>query len=514
MSGKVYLVGAGPGDPGLITERGRRLLAEADLVLYDRLASAALLAHARPGAAAAFVGKEGGGGRTGQEAINRRMARAARRGMTVVRLKGGDPILFGRGAEEARFLEASRIPFEVVPGVSAAIAVPAAAGVPLTMRGLSASVTVLTGHEAARKAGGGVDWDRLLRADSTFVVLMGARNLAEIVRRFLAAGKDPRTPAAVIERGTTPLQRTVRGTLGRIAAAARRRRIAAPAVLVVGRAAAARLGSPRPRRLPLAGARVMVTRPARQAGGLARLLASRGAEPAVLPLVEIRPPRSVAPLDAAIDGLDRFDWIVFTSANGVRSFMGRLWARGLDARSLARLRVCAVGRPTADELLRWGVRADCVPPVYTTAAVAGALAARGEIRGRSFLLPRSDRAGGELPAAIRRGAGACREVTAYRTVGTGARAAAAFRAGGGGRLDLVVLTSPSAAREYARVARRFRAAGAGAPACAAIGPVTAAAARREGIRVAVEAAEQTDEGIVRAVESYWRRRRRAPRRRR
>ena len=500
--GTVYLVGAGPGDPGLITEKGREALGRADLVLYDHLVHPSLLLHAREDARKICVGKAGGGRSALQSRINRMMARAAREGMTVVRLKGGDPMLFGRGAEEALFLARSRIPYEIIPGVSAALAVPPCAGIPLTLRGVSSSVTILTGHEADL-ARGGVDWGHILRADSTFVVLMGVKNLEEIIARFLSAGKSPRLPAVIVENGCTPRQRIVEGALGTIAARARARGIVPPAILVVGKAASRCLASPRRARPPLAGVRVLVSRPAGQASRLAGLLAERGAVPRLCPLIEIRTPRSFAALDRALVALPRHNWVVFTSVNGVRACMDRLAVMGRDARAFAGVRLCAIGPATEAELSRHGLRADCVPRSFTTADIARTLVARGAVSGKSFLLPGSDRAGSGLPEALERMGGRCEVVCAYRTVLSTEGMAAAGRAIRGGKLDVVLLTSPSAAEAYARAVARSGGGKVRLPLLAVIGPVTGRAARRLGFGVAVAGTAHTDEGLVRALEKYW-----------
>ncbi|MCX6355056.1 MAG: uroporphyrinogen-III C-methyltransferase [Candidatus Aureabacteria bacterium] len=504
-SGKVYLVGAGPGDPGLITEKGRSILALADVILYDHLANPSLLLSAREDAERISVGKIGGRKNIPQKEINRLLVRNAQRGKIVVRLKGGDPILFGRGAEELLHLLRNRIACEVVPGVSAALAVPSCAGIPLTMRGVSSSVTILTGHEADLEDRNGVDWKNLLKADSTFVVLMGVRNLAEIVRRFLAAGKSPLLPAALVENGTTPRERVITAPLARIAHIARQRRITAPAILVVGKAVSLRKKVSRRAAVPLRGVRVLVTRPYAQAEGIVKLLERCGAIPYVNPLIRIRPARSFAPLDKEIRRVRGYGWIIFTSVNAVRAFMGRLHLRNLDARALAGVRICAIGGATEAELRRWGVRAECVPPSFTTAAIVRKLSSRGEVKGRSFLLPRSDLAGRELPDALARLGGRCVEVHAYRTVISERILRELGTLITKERIDFILLTSPSIAEGYARMLKKISAEKFHAPLCAAIGPVTAMAARTLGLKVAVEAKQHTDEGLVAAIVHYWKR---------
>ncbi|MCX6338534.1 MAG: uroporphyrinogen-III C-methyltransferase [Candidatus Aureabacteria bacterium] len=501
--GRVFLVGAGPGDPTLITEKGKSLLSLADVILYDHLANPSLLRFAREDAEKICVGKSGGRRSISQSAINRLLVREARRGKLVIRLKGGDPILFGRGAEETLCLSRERIPFEIIPGVSAALAVPVCAGIPLTMRGVSSSVTILTGHEADGGRGRGVDWGRLLRADSTFVVLMGVKNLEEIVNRFLAAGKSPRLPAALIERGTTPLQRTVVGPLGRIARIGRKRRVAAPAILVVGETVALRRQLRSAATFPLRGARVLVTRPAGQAERIVRLLERNGAVPLVYPLIRIEPARSFGPLDRAIAAITRYDWIIFTSANGVQAFMGRLDSLGYDSRALARAEICAIGPATEAELWKWGLRADCLPKEFTTEGIIDALTSRGEIEGRLFLLPRSQLAGEALPGAIRRLGGRCVEAAVYRALPSRDSARAIMRLIEEGGVDLVVLTSPSAVGVYAKMLKRSSVRKFHEPVIAVIGPVTGQAAVEHGLRVVIKARTHADEGLVRALVNFW-----------
>jgi uroporphyrinogen III methyltransferase/synthase len=323
-----------------------------------------------------------------------------------------------------------------------------------------------------------------------------------IVRRFLAAGKSPRLPSALVERGCTPLQRTIEAPLGRIASAARAQGVAPPAILVVGQIVALRRRMARQGRLPLKGITVLVTRPAGQAERMARLIEERGALPVLCPFIGIRPPRNLAPLDRAIAARSHYDWIIFTSANGVRAFMERLDSLGLDARALAGVKVCAVGPATAAELRDRGVRADCTPREFTTAGIVRALAARGVIEGGTFLLPRSDVAGVALPLALEKLGGRCRAVTAYRTIGLSKNARAAVGFIREMNVDVVSLTSPSAADVYAEAlggGSRERSPG---PVIAAIGPVTAAAARARGLRVAIESGTHTDKGLVRAIEAY------------
>ncbi|MGH9083705.1 MAG: uroporphyrinogen-III C-methyltransferase, partial [Acidimicrobiales bacterium] len=341
----VYLVGAGPGDPGLLTRRGAELLAAADVVCYDRLVDRSLLALAPPGAELVDVGKTTGGGEVRQDLINDLLVRHGRAGRTVVRLKGGDPFVFGRGGEEAEALAGAGVPWEVVPGVSSAVAVPAVAGVPVTHRGLSTSVTIVTGHVGDATAPGGVDWDALGRAGGTLVVLMGMAQRAEIGRRLVAAGRPPGTPVAVVEWGTTPRQRKVRTTLGELAAVALR----SPAVIVVGAVAGLDLAAAA---RPLGGTTVVVTRARHQAGLLSAALAAAGARVVEVPVIDVVDPDDGGEaLRRAAGAVGAYRWVAFTSANAVARFLPLL----RDARALAGAEVAAVGGATAAALAERGI---------------------------------------------------------------------------------------------------------------------------------------------------------------
>ncbi len=373
--GTVYLVGAGPGDPELITVAGLAALRRADVVVYDRLAPPALLREAKPEALLIDAGKAAGAHTLSQEAINTLLIEHARAGRTVVRLKGGDPFLFGRGGEEALALRRAGIPFRVVPGVTSAIAAPACAGIPVTHRGVAGSVLIATGHEAADGPGASYDWAALARAADTLVFLMGVERLPTIVERLLAAGRPAEQPAALIRWGSTPEQEVVTATLGTIAARARERGIRPPAALVVGEVVRLREELAWLEELPLFGARVLVTRAREQASGLAARLRALGAVPLEFPAIACAPLEDPAPLDAALATLPEQDWVVFTSQNGVTAAWERLTALGRDARAFGAAKVCAIGPATAAALAARGIRADLVPETFTTAGVLAALRA-------------------------------------------------------------------------------------------------------------------------------------------
>lgn len=494
--GKVYLVGAGPGDPGLITVKGCRLLREADVVVYDRLGAPAHLRECAARAELIFVGKAPGAEAMDQEAINRLLIARAREGKTVVRLKGGDPFVFGRGGEEARALAAAGIPFEVVPGVTSAVGVPAYAGIPLTHRGIASSVAIVSGRI------GRPGWARVARAADTIVILMGAARIGEITACLAEEGLSPDTPAAVVACGTLPEQRTVVGTLGDIAARAAAAGMPTPAVIVVGEVVRLREEIAWYERLPLAGRRVLVTRAPGQAGALGDLLAAAGAEPVEIPLIEVVAPEDWGPVDAAIGRLETYDWVVFTSANGVEFFFRRLGDLGRDARALGRARLACVGEATARSLGGHGLRADLVPESFRADALLGPLAERaGE--GARLLLPRGDLARRDFPAALRQRGLEVDEVVVYRTRPAREGGERIRRLLEEGRLDVLTFASPSAVESFMAAVGPDAAELARGAVVACIGPVTAQAARERGLEVQVLAEPSTMPGLVSALEAFF-----------
>jgi len=498
-AGTVYLVGAGPGDPGLITVRGLEVLREAEVIIHDRLANPQLLLEARADARLVYVGKESSNHALPQDEINRLLAAEAQAGHSVCRLKGGDPFLFGRGGEEADHLRAQGIPFEVVPGVTSALAAPAYAGIPVTDRRAASSLAIMTGHAGSGKQDS-VDWRRLAAAADTLVVLMGTRNLPEITLQMLEAGRDPALPAAVIRWGTTGRQRVLVSDLAGIADEVARRGFAAPAVLVVGEVAgfAGRLawfGQG-----PLQGLRVLVTRPRGQAGALPALLRARGAEPIVCALQRIEP-IPVPPESTRALMSQPWDWLLFTSANGVETFSGCLLAAGLDWRALGRARLGAIGPGTASALTRLGLRADCIPASAVAETLAQALPEVGP--DTRVLLPRAAGAREALPALLGERGAAVEVVETYRAVPDEAGIALAKAALAEAEVDVATFASSSAVTTALDLLGRTA-----LEECdiACIGPVTAATAREAGLRVAVEATEHTMPGLVAALEEYAARR--------
>ena len=500
MSGVVYLVGAGPGDPGLLTVRGRQCIGEADVVIHDYLVDPRLLRHARPQAEIVQSGKSGDASRRDrqQQAINLRMVAAARAGKVVVRLKGGDPFVFGRGGEEVQALVDAGVAFEIVPGVSSAIAVPAYAGIPVTERGLNSSFAVVTGHEAPGTLHP-LDWGALARME-TLVFLMGLRTISTIASRLQEAGKSADTPVACVRSGTRPDQATVVGTLADIADRVARARFEPPAVFVVGDAVKRREQLSWFERRPLLGRRIVVTRAAEQAAEFVDRLERLGAEGIAAPTIEFAEATSATALDAALAALESFDWIVFTSAHGVTVFFARLHAAGGDVRRLGRARVAAIGPATAAALAHHGLRADLQPETFRGEELAKILAPH--VIGRRVLLPRAEGAREALPQALAQVGAEVVDVSTYRAAPVTDLPDRLRHLVAADALDAITFTSPSTVRGFhALLEGGARATGRACIAC--IGPVTADAARALGWSVDVEARDYTTEGLARALIDYF-----------
>ncbi len=414
-SGKVLLVGAGPGDPALLTLRGRDALAGCDAVLYDEIVHPDILRWVPARAERFYVGKKAGAHSVPQDEINRRLAALAASGRTVVRLKGGDPYLFGRGAEEARFLNARKIRFEVIPGVTSPLGAGAYAGIPLTERTASSRVAFVTAHHA-QSAEKPMPWKALREAAETLVIFMGVKRLDAVCSELIAAGFKPSTPAAVVSRGTWPTQVTATGTLLTVAAAALQRGAGAPALVIVGDVVGLQKELNWYERQPLFGKRIVITRARSQASSFREKLTALGAEVIELPTIEIRPPRSFKELDAAIAHIHEFDWVVFTSVNGVDIFFDRLRSgHGRDSRLLASNKIAAVGESTREHLERQGLRPDLMPRTYTSEALAQALI-RHNVKGRKLLLIRPRVAPEAFAGKLRRAGAVVTQATGYETV--------------------------------------------------------------------------------------------------
>ncbi len=494
--GTVYLVGAGPGDPRLLTLRGLEVLQGAEVVVYDHLANSRLLALVPADATFVAAGKSIGHKTLTQDQINATLADHAQRGRRVVRLKGGDPYVFGRGGEEAEYLHDLGIPFEVIPGVTAGLGATAYAGIAVTHRESASAVAFVTGHDDPNNVGR-LDWTALAQFPGTLVFYMGVTRLQRICQTLIDGGKTPETPAAMIEAGTTPRQRTVIGTLATLPDLAVTEKVGFPALLVVGDVVARRARLNWFESLPLLGQRIVVTRPVDQAVDSARVLENLGAEVLLAPLVAIQPVADFEALDHALDRLGTFDWVVFTSGNGVRHFLDRLIGRGDDLRKLGPTRIAAIGPSTAAVLAEYHLRPDLVPDSFRSEALADAL--RDRVAGRRILLAQADRARSTLRDML----GPIAEVESvvvYENHAAQALPDDVLTRIEAGTIDWITLTSPASAEcLHALLSPESRDRIGGTIRLVSISPLTSATIRSLGWSVATEAAEASWEGVVAAL---------------
>ncbi len=497
--GKVFFVGAGPGEPDLITLRGKQLIDSADAVVYDALANSALLP---PGARETgrpelyYVGKRGGAKNpVTQHEINELLVKLAREGKRVVRLKGGDPFVFGRGSEEAQAMNDASIPFDIVPGITAGIAAPAYAGIPVTHRGLSTSVTFVTGHEDPAKPHTQTNWSALAKSGGTIVLYMGVKTLASITSALLKDGMPPEVPAAAIQWGTHPRQRTVVATLETIASKVEQENIGAPAIIVIGWSVVLRDELNWFEKRPLHGRRIVVTRATQQAQALTERLRELGAEVIEMPATQIAR-LDLAPLRSAIAGLSRYQWLILTSQNAVSIFWEQLLGEGKDARALAGVKVAAVGPATAGALLEHGITVDLIPKRFVAEGLLEILRERDDLSGKRVLYITAEGAREVLPQGLRETGAHLDVIEAYRSIPDGEGAERLARAIESGRLDLATFTSGSAVRGYVDAIGEDLAKHVPA---VSMGPQTSEALREAGIEVKAEAKESTLDGLVSAV---------------
>lgn len=491
-TGRVYLVGAGPGDPGLITWRGVECLRRADVVLYDYLVNPRILDYAPPSAAAVCLGRHGHGRLMSQAEVNERLVAEARLGKTVVRLKGGDPAIFARAAEEIEALTAADVTFEIVPGITAALAAGSYAGVPITHRDLASAVALVTGHESDKDEPA-LDYRELARFPGTLVFYMGVTSAPLWTQALIEAGKNADTPAAIVRRCSWPDQQTIRCSLGEVAARLATEHMRPPVMVIVGAVAALEPRVDWFTHRPLFGTKIVLTRPRHQLEPLRRQFEELGAETLAQPAIEICPPDDWRPVDAALARLPEFDWLVFSSANGVRHVLQRLLDQGGDLRRLGHARLAAIGPGTADELAQWHLKADVVPDEFRAEALAEALAS--EAAGRRFLLVRASRGREVLAEELCRAGAEVEQVVAYRSRDVATADPDALRLLSAGRIDWITVTSSAIARSLAAMfgddLRRAR--------LASISPVTSDTLRQLGFEPTVEAAEYTVPGMVEAV---------------
>ncbi|MFC1735613.1 uroporphyrinogen-III C-methyltransferase [Candidatus Hydrogenedentota bacterium] len=497
--GKVYLVGAGPGDPGLITVKGMECIKKADVVVIDYLANPMLQAMIRPDCELIYVGKKASSHTMEQRDINALLVKKGLAGNVVARLKGGDPFVFGRGGEEAMALVEAGVEFEVVPGVTSGVAAPAYAGIPVTTRRLSSSVTLVTGHEDPTKPESDVDWQFLASSPGTVCFYMGVKNLPKIAARLIEAGKSPDTPVALVRWGTHPEQEALTGTLNDIAEKAKEAGFNPPAITVVGEVVKLREHLTWFENKPLFGQTIVVTRARKQAGDLSAKLAELGAAVIECPTIEIGPPIEPEKLSDAAKNAGQYDWLVFTSVNGVDAFFDALRANGLDARALGKTRVCAIGPATLERLECRGIVADCMPEKYVAESVAEALLAIGSVEGKSFLLPRADIARSALPEMLAEYGATVDDIEAYSTITGDGGKGPVLKLLDEGKLDAVTFTSSSTARNFVKLFSeeidRFKA----DVTFASIGPVTTKTATELGLDIDIEAGEYTIPGLISAL---------------
>ncbi|MFQ6617891.1 MAG: uroporphyrinogen-III C-methyltransferase [Fidelibacterota bacterium] len=498
--GIVYLVGAGPGDPALISVKGLEVIRNCQVIVYDNLVDESLLKEAPPSAELIYVGKKAGAHTLPQKQINSLLISLAKSGKSVVRLKGGDPFVFGRGGEEALALARKGICFEVIPGITAGVAAPASAGIPVTHRGLASSVTFITGHEDPEKEASALNWDNLAGEPGTLIFFMGMKNLPIIAGKLMKSGKSPQTPAAVIYKGTTPEQRTVVGCLSDIVEKVRQKDIKPPSVIVIGHVVELRRYIKWYESLPLYGKTIVVTRSRDQASSLVQQLQSLGANVMEFPLIRILPPKNYEPIDEVISSLDKFDWVIFTSVNGVDYFFQRMFQTGIDTRELKGVKIAVVGPATERKLNSYHLFADCMPGKFTSSEILKKLKKHGNLKGKRILLPRSDIADKTLPRELEKAGAHVVEVSMYRTAleKNALKRDLMERIKSDG-VDWITFTSSSTVRNFCKIFKGELSELRGKFKTASIGPITSKTLMEYDMKVDVESNEHTISGLVKTI---------------
>ncbi len=500
--GKVYLIGAGPGDPGLLTLKGKQCLKNADVVIYDYLANPVLLNYAPADSEKIYVGKVCGNHHLPQEETNALLAEKAVAGLQVVRLKGGDPYIFGRGGEEAAYLKQRNIPFEVVPGVTSGFAAAAYAGIPLTHRDISTSVALITGHERSERKLTGLDWERLATGLGTLVFYMGLTNLKLISGKLIEHGCSPQTPVAVVQWATLPRQRTQVGTLATIVEDVARAGIETPAIIIIGEVVKYREDLRWYDNLPLFGKRFLITRPRVQAANFVQKLQQQGAETICIPTIEIAPPDDLQPLDQAVKEIASFDSLILTSANGVDAFFERIAANRLDVRSLAGVQLVAVGPKTAEAIEKRGLRPDLVPKIYQAEGLIEELLAEG-VAGKRFLYPRAEIARTLIPDSLRQAGAEVVAPVAYRTIRPTGKEDMIRHLLVESELDAICFSSPSTFENLLEMFGDELIKLQGRAKFFSIGSITSKAIRKHGFAVDLEPEKSTIDDLVTAMVKYY-----------
>ena len=494
--GKVYLVGAGSGDAGLITVKGLETIKNGDVIIYDRLVNKDLLRAAKKDAELIYVGKSAKKHTYKQEEINQLLIEKAKEGKMVTRLKGGDPFIFGRGGEEGEELFAAGVEFEIVPGITSSIAAPAYGGIPLTHRDFSSAVTIVTGHEDPAKEESAIAWEELAQNKGTLVFLMGVGNLPNIVEQLKKYGRPPETPVALIRWGSWTRQRTVVGELDNIVSKVREAGLKPPAVIVVGDVVKLRKKLNWFENKPLFGKKIMITRASHQIGSMTRQLEELGAQVIEAPTIEIAPPDDFQPIDESIEQLNEYNWLIFTSVNGVEYFMERLFEKGLDVRSLGHLKLATIGTATGRQLEEYGLKADYIPHKFVAEELAAGLGEVTDLKNAHILLPRAASTRPVLVENLKEAGAEVREVDAYQTlVGKGCQDMHQLLQDG--QVDIITFTASSTARNMAQLVE---------PVSfgtllekvtvACIGPITAGTVKELGGHVDIVAEEHTIKGLI------------------
>ncbi len=499
MKGKVFLIGAGPGDPGLITVKGKECISRADVIIYDYLASPSLLTLAGPSAEQIYVGKKGSDHTLSQDRINHLLVEKAKQGFIVARLKGGDPFIFGRGGEEAEVLIQAGIPFEVIPGVTSAIAAPAYAGIPLTHRKFTTTLAFVSGHEAPGKEKSSIHWESLSRGIGTLVFLMGVKNLPYIVTSLIEHGKPPETPVALVRWGTTTKQQTVTGTLETIVDNVAAAGLKSPSIIIVGEVVKLRESMNWFETKPLMGKRIIVTRAREQASDLVRLLSELGAECLEFPTITIVLPKDFHLLDRAIDTISTYDYLVFTSVNGVTFFFDRLFEKGLDVRCLGHIRTATIGPATSARLRQFGITSDIIPESYRAESVITAFK-KEPVKGKKILLPRAKDARPILPVELTKMGAIVDEIITYTANPVSENTDELLQNLESSSIDMITFTSSSTVTNFKALIpdERFEALMKNVT-IASIGPITSNTAENLGFHVDVTAEEFTIPGLVAAI---------------
>ena len=503
VKGVIYLIGAGPGDPDLITLKGKECLTRADVIVYDYLVSESLLSLAHKDAKVIYVGKKSGQHTMPQKDINNLLIANAKKGLTVARLKGGDPFIFGRGGEEAMELSKERITFEIVPGVTSAVAAPAHAGIPLTHRNFASTVCFITGHEDPTKKESDIKWNALAQSSGTLVFLMGIANLDKIVKKLTDLGRSPNTPAAVVGNGTMPNQRTVIGTLDNIDQKVKDAHLGAPGVIVVGDVVNLSECLNWFESRPLYGKKIVITRPEDQAADFIRILSELGAECLLFPTITILPPESWKELDKAIRSLTQYDWIIFTSVNGVKYFFERLKLQKKDARYLNGINIGAIGPGTGTALMEMGINPDLIPDRYWAEGVVEGLK-KSLLVGKKVLLPRPVIARDYIPKKLAESGAIVDVVEAYQTVKPEYSQHQLNMLFEDSAIDMITFTSPSTVDNFLALLKGqsiFKEVVKAKVAC--IGPITAQRAVEKGLVVDIVPDEYTVDALAMAITEYY-----------